>query len=207
LELYFYDDDPNLEHKFHHSPNLDRDVIRRVVDILKDNPYSQMFRNLGGVDDLEEYRIELNTDMRLDQRRYNLPISSEVAAVWVESNDLRKHFECSVILFCKDNTRHRIYPYYGCYDLLSYPLFFPRGEMGWHPEIPKVGVSMDEVLQSCRIRRQNQGYSSKMVENVFITFFISLFTSMLLFQELLQRVTSRFLLSQKKGFVILQGHL
>jgi hypothetical protein len=79
--------------------------------------------------------------------------------------------------------------------------------MGWHPEIPKVGVSMDEVLQSCRIRRQNQGYSSKMVENVFITFFISLFTSMLLFQELLQRVTSRFLLSQKKGFVILQGHL
>jgi hypothetical protein len=103
LELYFYDDDPNLEHRFHHSPNLDRDVIRRVVDILKDNPYSQMFRNLGGVDDLEEYRIELNTDMRLDQRRYNLPISSEVAAVWVESNDLRKHFECSVILFCKDN--------------------------------------------------------------------------------------------------------
>jgi hypothetical protein len=69
-----------------------------------------------------------------------------VAAVWVESSDLRKHFERSVILFGKDNTRYRIYPYYGCYDPLSYPLFFPRGEVGWHPEIPKVGVSMDEVL-------------------------------------------------------------
>jgi hypothetical protein len=66
MELYFYDDDPNLEHRFRHSPNLDRDVIWRVVDILKDNLYSQTFRNLGGVDD-KEYRIELNTDMRLDQ--------------------------------------------------------------------------------------------------------------------------------------------
>jgi hypothetical protein len=125
-----------------------------------------MFRNLGGVDDLEEYRIELNTDMRLDQRRYNLPISSEVSAVWVESNDLHKHFERSIILFGKDNTRYRIYPYYGCYD----PLFFPRGEVGWHPEIPKVGVSMDEVLRSRGIHRQSQGYSSKLVKNIFITF-------------------------------------
>jgi hypothetical protein len=67
LELYFYDDDPNLEHRFRHSPNLDQDVIRRVVDILKDNLYSQTFRNIGGVHDLKEYRIELNIDMRLDQ--------------------------------------------------------------------------------------------------------------------------------------------
>jgi hypothetical protein len=136
-----------------------------------------MFRNLGGVDDLEEYRIELNTDMRMDQRRYNLPISSEVAVVWVETNDLRKNFERSVILFGKDNTRYRIYPYYGYYDPLSYPLFFPRGEIGWHPEIPKVGVSMDEVLRSRAIRRQSQGCSSKLVKNVSITFLISSLTS------------------------------
>jgi hypothetical protein len=95
----FYDD-PNLEQRFwHSSPNLDQDVIRRVNDILKDNPYTQTFINLGKVDDLAEYCMELNTDMRLNQRRYNLPISCEVAVVWVESNDLRKHFECSIILF------------------------------------------------------------------------------------------------------------
>ncbi|TVU13615.1 hypothetical protein EJB05_37035 [Eragrostis curvula] len=54
LELYFYDDDPTLQHRFRRSPNLDRDVIRRLVEILKDNPYSQTFRNIGGADDLEE---------------------------------------------------------------------------------------------------------------------------------------------------------
>jgi hypothetical protein len=138
--------------------------------------HTQTFRNLGGVDDLEEYRTELNTDIRLDQRRYNLPRSSEVAAVWVENNDLHKHFEHSIILFGKDNTRYRIYPYYGCYDPLSYPLFSPRGEVGWHPKIPKVGVSMDEVLRSRGICQQSQGYSSNLVQNIFITFFISLFS-------------------------------
>ncbi|XP_037437054.1 uncharacterized protein LOC119303993 isoform X2 [Triticum dicoccoides] len=113
LELYFYDDDPSLQHRFRRSPNLDRDVIRKLVDILKDNPYSETFRNLGGVDDLEEYRIELNTDMRLDQRRYNLPISSEVAAIWVEGNELCKHFDRSIVLFGNDNKRYSIQPYYG----------------------------------------------------------------------------------------------
>jgi hypothetical protein len=38
-----------------------------------------------------------------------------------------------------------IQPYYGCYDPLSYPLFFPNGEPGWHPKIPRQGVLMNEV--------------------------------------------------------------
>uniref|UniRef100_A0A453IA13 Helitron helicase-like domain-containing protein n=1 Tax=Aegilops tauschii subsp. strangulata TaxID=200361 RepID=A0A453IA13_AEGTS len=110
---------------------------------------------LGGVDDLEEYRIELNTDMRLDQRRYNVPISSEVAAIWVEGSELCKYFERSIVLFGNDNKRYSIQPYYGCYDPLSYPLFFPRGEIGWHPEIPKNSVNLNEMLQSRRCGRQS----------------------------------------------------
>ena len=106
------------------------------------------FRNLGGVDDLEEYRIELNTDMRLDQRRYNLPISSEVAAVWVEGNELSKHFERSIVLFGNDNKRYNIQPYYGCYDPLSYPLFFPKGELGWHRKIPKYTTEQQELSRA-----------------------------------------------------------
>ncbi|KAL6888323.1 hypothetical protein ACP4OV_009349 [Aristida adscensionis] len=150
LELYLYDDDPSLQHRFRHSPNLDQDVIRRLVEILKENPYSQTFRSLGGVEDLEEYRIELNTDMRLDQRRYNVPISSEVAAIWVEGNELRRYFDRSIILFGNDNKRYSIQPYYGCYDPLSYPLFFPRGEIGWHPEILKDGVNLSEIRRGPR---------------------------------------------------------
>jgi hypothetical protein len=44
-----------------------------------------------------------------------------------------------------DRSSHDILSYHGCYDALSYSLFFPIGELEWHANIPKVGVSMDEV--------------------------------------------------------------
>jgi hypothetical protein len=42
------------------------------------------------------------------------------------------------MLHGKDRSSHGIRSYQGCYDALSYPLFFPRGELGWHANIPKV---------------------------------------------------------------------
>jgi hypothetical protein len=64
-----------------------------LVDILKENPYSKQFRRLGAQqENLDEYRIELKTDQKLDQRIYNKPISDEVAAIWVEGNNLARRF-------------------------------------------------------------------------------------------------------------------
>ncbi|AQK60686.1 hypothetical protein ZEAMMB73_Zm00001d053905 [Zea mays] len=100
LELYFYDDDPTLEHRYHQT---------------------------------------------LNQKTYNTPLTSEVAAVWIDGSEGRGQFSKSVMLHGKDSSSHCIRSYHGCYDALSYPLFFPRGELGWHANIPKVGVSMDEV--------------------------------------------------------------
>ena len=82
LQLYFYDDDPSLIHRKESTKDLDQEVVRKVVDILRGNPYSKQFRSLGAhKDNLQDYRIEFNTDQKLDQRKYNLPISSEVAAI------------------------------------------------------------------------------------------------------------------------------
>ncbi|EEE67922.1 hypothetical protein OsJ_25793 [Oryza sativa Japonica Group] len=142
LELYFYDDDPTLSHRFRRSPSLDQDVIRTVSDVLWNNPYSETFRSLGQADDLANYRVTLNLDHRLDQRRYNVPVTTEVAAVWVEGNERRK-FEPSVTIYGNDRTRKCIQPFYGCYDPLSYPLFFPRGESGWHQGLPKDKITME----------------------------------------------------------------
>lgn len=113
-----------------------------MTDIMKGNPYSEQFRSLGAHrDNLQDYRIELNTDQKLDQRRYNLPISSEVAAIWVEGSELANRFKRSITLYGNNNERHSIQATQGCYDPLSYPLFFPRGELGWHPNIPKCNES------------------------------------------------------------------
>ncbi|ONM00077.1 hypothetical protein ZEAMMB73_Zm00001d030046 [Zea mays] len=111
LELYFYDDDPTLEHRYRkcreEHQQKDKEVIRQIVDILRGNPYSEHLRTMGHVDNLDDYRIALNLDQTLNQKTYNTPLTSEVAAVWIEGSE--------------------------------------GGELGWHANIPKVGVSMDEV--------------------------------------------------------------
>jgi hypothetical protein len=151
LELYFYDDDPSLEHRYRRCREekcqKDKEVIERLVAILRDNPYSQHLRSVGQADHLEDYHVTINLDQRLDQRTYNVPSTSEVAAIWIEGSELLGQFQNSVVLHGKDRSRHDIRSYHGCYDALSYPLFFPKGELGWHMDILKKGVSMEEVIE------------------------------------------------------------
>jgi hypothetical protein len=109
--LYFYDDDPSLTHRKEATKQLDQEVVHTLTDIMKGNPYSVQLRSLGAHrDNLEDYRIELNTDQKLDQRRYNLPISSEVAAIWVEGSDLANRFKRSITLYGNNNERYNIQP-------------------------------------------------------------------------------------------------
>ena len=82
LQLYFYDDDPSLVHRKEATKELDQEVVNKVVDILRVNPYSKQFRSLGAhKDNLEDYRIDLNTDKKLDQRIYNTSLSSDRKSV------------------------------------------------------------------------------------------------------------------------------
>ncbi|XP_062217823.1 uncharacterized protein LOC133918080 [Phragmites australis] len=107
LELYFYDDDLSLEHRYRRCREeqyqQDKEVIRKLVDILRDNPYSEQLRSMGQAEDLDDYRVTLNLDHKLDQRTYNMPATSEVAAVWVEGSERRRHFEnscsASILIF------------------------------------------------------------------------------------------------------------
>ena len=149
LELYFYDDDPSLEHRYRRCREemyeQDKHVIAIITDILRGNPYSQQFRSLGQAQNLEDYRLILNLDQRLDQRTYNAPINSEVAAVWIEGNERRDTYDRNVILHGNNNEKEHIRSYYGCYDPLSYPLFFPRAELGWHRKIPKRETREEDI--------------------------------------------------------------
>ena len=97
--------------------------------------------------------MALNLDQRLDQRTYNVPITSDVAAVWIEASERHGQFEHSVVLQGKDRSIHDIRSYNGCYDALSYPLFFPSGELGWHNCIPKVGVTAEQVNAAREVRK------------------------------------------------------
>jgi hypothetical protein len=167
LKLYFYDDDPSLEYRYHKcgekSLEMDREVIRKLVNIMRGNPYSKHLRSMGQNDNLVDYHVGLNLDQRLDQRTYNITITSEVAAVWIEGSERRGQFEHSFVLHGKDKSIHGIRSYHRCYDALSYPLFFPRGELGWHNMIPKARVTTEEVIR----RQRAQGNSDDDLGNLF----------------------------------------
>jgi hypothetical protein len=148
-------------------------VIKRLVAILHDNPYSEKLRSLGQAEDLEDYRVTLNLDQRLDQRTYSAPLASEVAAVWIEGSELLGQSQNSVVLHGKDRSRHDIRSYHECYDALSYPLFFPKGELGWHMDISKKDVSMEEVI---RYRALLKAHSGSEEETCLLFFLFKYFT-------------------------------
>jgi hypothetical protein len=58
---------------------------------------------LGQAENLDDYRLILNLDQRLDQRTYNAPITSEVAAIWVEGNERKNNFDKNVLLHGNNN--------------------------------------------------------------------------------------------------------
>ena len=125
LEMYFYGDDPSLEHRYRYcrkkKKQKDQQLIQQLVRMLKDNPYSEQLKQMGQIEELVDYRITFNLDHHMDQRTHNIPLTSEVAAVWVEGTE----------------QEYAIRSYHASYDPLAYPLFFLRGESGWHTGIPR----------------------------------------------------------------------
>jgi hypothetical protein len=73
-----------LSKRVKRSPDLDINLIRKILAILQENPYVHAFMRNGDFPNLDDYRVELNTNVTLDQRRYNAPTTSQVAAIWME---------------------------------------------------------------------------------------------------------------------------
>nr|XP_043633210.1 uncharacterized protein LOC122604381 [Erigeron canadensis] len=144
LQLYFYD--PENEFNLRASwSNLDRNIFRILTRALAANPYATTFQNMAQLGPLDNYRVTLNASVELDQRVYNRPTTSEVAGIWVEGNDKITAYKRSIVVYGRSQQCQRIQPYFGCYDPLSYPLFFPAGEFRWHSRIPRNGFSLDDI--------------------------------------------------------------
>ncbi|XP_076940460.1 uncharacterized protein LOC143609647 [Bidens hawaiensis] len=125
LQLYFYDPDTELDHRLR-WPNLDERITKMLTSILSTNTYVNTFRSLAELGPLDNYRVTLNASVELDQRVYNRPTTSEVAGIWVEGNDNITSYKRSIVVYGRYEYSQTIQPYFGCYDPLSYPLFFPN---------------------------------------------------------------------------------
>jgi hypothetical protein len=104
LQLYFYDtEDEALSHRVKRSLDLDINLIRNILAILQDNLYVHTLRRNGAFPNLDDYQIELNTNITPDQRRYNVPTASQIAAIWMEGNNSQRCFDRSVVVYGRTN--------------------------------------------------------------------------------------------------------
>ncbi|XP_019198955.1 PREDICTED: uncharacterized protein LOC109192706 [Ipomoea nil] len=137
LQLYFFDTDHEIEKTLRSCSRLNEITVKNLVALLDCNPYARFFRSLKDVVHSDEFSICLNSSPSLDQRVYNTPTTSQVAAVWIEEFDgIRENRRIRVYARC--GRSQNIQYYYGCYDPLQYLLLFPLGDVGLHEGIQKI---------------------------------------------------------------------
>ena len=164
MQLYFYDTDETLSHRSKRSPHLDANLIRAILQIIENNPYVRVFRSVGQMQNLDEFKIELNTSISVDQRRYNAPAMEQVAAIWQDGSDEKSKFKRSIMVYPNSGRPHFIRAYHGFYDPLAYPILYPGGETGWEDK----SILLEET-PTIRFPRSRRKYTKRKTEGMTST--------------------------------------
>ncbi|XP_075482805.1 uncharacterized protein LOC142523050 [Primulina tabacum] len=143
FQLYFWDSDNELRNRISvvGEEAVNESTMALLMDILKVNPYAQLLKRIKQYPSVKNLRLHICKDVSIDHRLYNSPSADQVAAIWVEGNDNANiPYDRDIVVHAYDGHMHMIKPYFGCYDLLQYPLFFPYGDVGWQQHIWKSGI-------------------------------------------------------------------
>jgi hypothetical protein len=121
-------------------------ILSRLEDMMREfNPHAREFVTAGEFlrqHPLAEYNIRINADPEdvPDRRRYNAPRAAEVAAIIPDARDDVHESERSnhrqIIVRKRDNGLQYLNEAHPAYDPLHYVLLFPRGEPGYHNDLP-----------------------------------------------------------------------
>jgi hypothetical protein len=120
---------------FHHG-NMNEQTLQCLQYLLHHvhNPYYITFLTAREqIQNREEISLQLKTieGPNCDQRRYNRPTASEVAAILPGTGEERVNPR-EIILKTRDGALQQISELHSGYLPLRYPLLFPYGEQGWH---------------------------------------------------------------------------
>ena len=148
------------------------EVMQILHDVMVDcNPYVAAYRNMSQIE--EEQRLNNASPQQvkmvfktgINQRRYNTPVHDEVAAVFVGDSEGAPPSNVDIVVYPHGENLRSISNQNPNLDPLLYPVFFPRGLMGWSPALEHVAERRTRVRQRVT---QNQFYSFMMSErNLF----------------------------------------
>ena len=144
-QLYILEGDQAVEKRMMNRENINcqRDIMVLLTTILdRINPYAAAYKHLKEVEDRYNSHAAENNNtpptvtMHFkrgnDQRRYNEPRHDEVAAVFI-SSDGAPPPERDIVVHPRDEPPRNISYRSANADPMVYPLFFPRGDLGWCP--------------------------------------------------------------------------
>nr|XP_043631589.1 uncharacterized protein LOC122603041 [Erigeron canadensis] len=143
-QLYFYDTANETRNRM--SAFMSRDGTTQRVDEVIVAQLIQMLDNHSSLSRAfrmaQDWCVQNNNNcelrllgQRIDMRQYNKPTVSEVAVLI--TNDFGENTEPrDIIVSPKNGGLRRISELHQLYMALQYPLLFPYGETGYHPQIP-----------------------------------------------------------------------
>lgn len=136
LQLYIYDTEFETDNRLSNMPKLHRDTLEFIKILLDQlNPFVTNFCSISSNNNIANLRLFIRADHKLDQHIYNKPTASQVAAVWVEGHDSIEYTKRDIIVQSISQSLQRVSELSESYDPMQYPLLFPRGDYGWHPEV------------------------------------------------------------------------
>lgn len=147
-QLYVYDNANELQNRLQAFPgaqNLDAELMQELQTMLHEHNALVRTFKAAASDLTPEGKIVFHCDNGQDRRRYNVPSSSEVAAVMPADGDV--HPRDIVVHYQHERPCWRINELHPMYMPLHFLLLFPYGEQGWTLNIPHANIQQpDEVI-------------------------------------------------------------
>lgn len=143
LQIYLMDPEQQTNRRMEIMAQINTDTLRHFECRLRNiNPYVQLFEQVGNLGRENEYEVQIHNL----NGTYNSPTVNEVGAIATNINGEGR----DIIIRGEDGTIKRISELHSSYDSLQYPLLFPYGSQGWHPNITLSRPTATRRLVSCR---------------------------------------------------------
>lgn len=163
-QLYFYDVDIANEFRMRQRSNesCDRVLMNNISrELNRINPFVQSFftmkEHCQRVENSEhEMSMLITMNANTDVRRFNDAIATDVAVIF-KSTDGEPPYERNMITFSKTNAVvRRVSVLSSALDPLAYPLLFPSGETGWHPNMTHNVARNSDARNSTSVNPRNK---------------------------------------------------
>ncbi|CAL4998052.1 unnamed protein product [Urochloa decumbens] len=190
-QLYIYDTENEVSNRINASisreskTKIDENIVIGLLEMLDEhNVLAKSFwmaRDRFKETDIQDVKLRLIHKRPKDGRQYNLPSTSEVAALIIGDHDTAGD-EFDIIVETNDRMLQRISELHPSYMSMQYPLIFPYGEDGFRPRINyhniggRVGkrkyVTMLEYHAYRIQQRLNQAMTLQMSGRLFLQYLV-----------------------------------